>query len=338
MKKTFKVADRQVGGDAPCLFIAEAGVAHFGDMGMARDLVNLAAEGNSDVFKIQIFDVDTLLSNSAAEWKDRLRPRNLTLDQVFELKEMVEAKGMLFMATAHDQSRLPWLKELDLPAVKVGSGERGNHWFLKKLAELGKPMIISTGMYAESDVVEMLDALAATGNDELALLHCVTSYPTPAADVNLAAMDNLSRVFEGPVGYSDHTEDGLAVLGAVARGAKIIEKHITILRDIPNAQDWKVSAGPEDLAKLVSDIRRMELMIGSDVKTPAECEQMGMSWALKSVVAAQEIEAGQVLSESNLITKRPGGGIPANRMEDLFGRVASRHFAQDEKIDYAGLE
>lgn len=338
MKKTFKIAHRVVGGDAPCLFIAEAGVAHFGDMGMARDLVDLAAEGNSDVFKIQIFDVDTLLSAEAEEWKDRLRPRNLTLDQVFELKEFVESKGMLFMATAHDQSRLSWLEELDLPAIKVGSGELGNHWFLKKLAKLGKPMIVSTGMYTEQDVVELLEALESTGNDELALLHCVTSYPTPADDVNIAAMDSLARVFSGPVGYSDHTEDHLAVLGAVARGAKIIEKHITILRDIPNAQDWKVSAGPEDLAQLVDDIRKMETMIGSGVKKPAECEAGGMSWALKSVVAVRQLPAGHVLAEADITTKRPAGGIPADQMEKLLGRVTSRCFAKDEKIDLTGIE
>src|SRR5207244_2049117 len=146
----------------------------------------------------------------------------------------------------HDETRIPWLKELDVPAVKAGSGERNNPGFLKRLAALGRPMIVSTGMYREVDVSEDVEACAAGGCDRLALLHCVTSYPTPSNEVNLAAMDRLRAIFPGPVGYSDHTANGLAVLAAVARGARIVEKHITIRRDVPNAQDWKVSAGPED--------------------------------------------------------------------------------------------
>ncbi|HEY9080151.1 N-acetylneuraminate synthase family protein [Magnetovibrio sp.] len=331
-KHTFEIASRPIGGDAPVFIIAEAGVAHFGDMDLARQLVDLAADGGADAFKTQFFDVEALISNRSQEWQDRLRPRNLTLEQAAELKDRCDSKGLIFMATAHDETRIPWLEELDVPAVKVGSGERNNLPFLSRLAKLGKPMIISTGMSSMSDVEEVISTCADADNDRLALLHCVTSYPTPNEDVNLAAMDRLRDVYDGPVGYSDHTVDDLAVYLAVARGAKIIEKHITILRDIPNAQDWKVSADPTTLRPMVDNIRRAEQMIGHGRKEAAPCEQPGIAWALKSLVAAKDFPAGHTLSESDLLAKRPGDGISPNRIDTLIGRTLAHNVAADDLI------
>lgn len=336
-KKSFMIGNRLVGENAPVLFIAEAGVAHFGDMDLARKLVLLAAEAGADVFKTQFFDVEAMISSHASEWRDRLRPRNLTFEQACELKAMCDERGLLFMATAHDETRIGWLEKLQVPAVKVGSGERNNPEFVKRLARLGKPMIISTGMYSEADVIEATEACLAAGCDRLVLLHCVTSYPTPPEEVNLAAMARLREIFPGPVGYSDHTVDGLAVLAAVARGAQVVEKHITILRDVPNAQDWKVSAGPDNLARLVADIRRLETMIGSGRKEPAGCEQAGMAWALKSLVASHALSAGHMLTEADVTAKRPGGGLLPNRLGDLIGRCLTRAYAEDEIFDLKDL-
>ncbi len=328
-QEEFTIGGRQVGGGAPCLFIAEAGVAHFGDMDLAIQLVELAANAGADVFKTQVFDVDQLIAAEMPEWRDRLRPRNLALEQFKELKALCDERGLLFMATAHDESRIPWLEELDVPAIKVGSGERGNPNFLTRLAELGRPMVVSTGMYDEADVAEALAACAKGGCDRVALLHCITAYPTPPEQVNLLAMDRLAELFEGPVGYSDHTEDHLAVLAAVARGAQVVEKHITILRDVPNAQDWKVSAGPEDLATLIADIRRLEAMLGHGRKEPTAAEKDGQVWATKSVVAVHDLAAGNVLEARDLITKRPGSGIPANQLDQVIGRTLARDVAAD---------
>jgi N-acetylneuraminate synthase/N,N'-diacetyllegionaminate synthase len=334
----FEIAGRPIGGGAPCLIIAEAGVGHFGDMVLARELVDLAAESGADVFKTQFFDVDALIAKRAPDWRDRLRPRNLTLDEAHEVKARCDEKGILFMSTAHDETRLSWLTELDVPAIKVGSGERSNPLFLTKLAELGKPMIVSTGMYGETDIHEALTACTAGGCDEVALLHCVTSYPTPPEDVNLSAMDRMAELFEGPVGYSDHTADGLAVLAAVARGAEVVEKHITILRDVPNAQDWKVSAGPENFADLVADIRRTETMIGHGRKEPAPCELPGMEWALKSLVATRDLPAGHVVGADDVIAKRPGEAILANRYSDVIGKTLKTAIDADDPFQPEGLE
>ncbi len=337
-KPHFEIAGRPVGEGAPVLMIAEAGVAHFGDMELAHALVDLAAEAGADVFKTQVFDVEALFAASAGDWRERLRPRNLSLDQFQELKEHCDDTGLLFMATAHDESRLPWLEALEVPAVKIGSGERNNPGFLRKLAELGKPVVLSTGMYGSDDVREALAALAAGGADRVALLHCVTSYPCPDADVNLAAMDHLRTLFSGPVGYSDHTPDHMALLAAVARGAQVVEKHITILRDVPDAQDWKVSAGPEDFPDLVADIRRVETLLGHGRKEAAPSEVAGMAWALKSVVAASDLEAGRSLGPGDLAAKRPGNGVPASRLEEFVGRRLRHGVAADTALSFEDLE
>ncbi|MBT7612367.1 MAG: N-acylneuraminate-9-phosphate synthase, partial [Rhodospirillaceae bacterium] len=317
--ESFSLGDRKVGPGEPVLFIAEAGVSHFGDIAIARDLVDLAADAKADVFKTQFFDVEEMIAARASEWRDRLRPRNLTLDQAAEINERCASKGMLFMATAHDPSRIPWLEALDVPAIKVGSGERSNPGFLTELARLGKPMVVSTGMYSASDVAEALRACRAGGCDAVALLHCVTAYPTPDEDVNLGAMDVLGGLFGGPVGYSDHTPDHAAILAAVARGARVIEKHITTLFNVPNAQDWKVSAGPDDLPQLVAAIRRTEKQLGHGRKEVAPSEMAGQAWALKSLVAGRDLPAGHVLAGDDLMAKRPGDGIHPNRIDDVLG-------------------
>jgi N-acetylneuraminate synthase/N,N'-diacetyllegionaminate synthase len=279
-----------------------------------------------------------MIAATAQDWRDRLRPRNLRLEQFAELMAYCEKRGLIFMSTAHDETRIPWLEELDVPAVKVGSGERNNPEFIAKLARLGKPMVISTGMYSSEDVVEALQAALEAGCDEVAILHCVTSYPTPDDDVNLAAMDVLGSFFDGPVGYSDHTPDTLAVLGAVAKGATVIEKHITIDRDIPNAQDWKVAAGPDNLEVLINDIRRLEVMRGHGEKIRAPSEKAGELWALKSIVAARHLSAGEVLSVDDFSFKRPGKGLAPNRINEVLGRKLRQDIEADEFVTLAAFE
>jgi len=331
-RPSFRIGGRSVGIGHPTLVIAEAGVSHFGDMTLALELVAMAAEAKADVFKTQFFNVEELYAARAGDWRERLRPRNMTLDQAWRVKEACVARGLMFMSTAHDASRVSWLVELDVPAIKVGSGERNNFSFIEALARLGRPMVVSTGMYSAADVRETLEACARGGCREVTLLHCVTSYPAPESEVNLAAMDSLRDEFGGPVGYSDHTADFLAAFAAVARGANVIEKHITILRDVPNAQDWKVSAGPDNFTKFVADIRRIESMIGDGVKGPAPCELGASSWALKSMVAARDLPVGHRLTADDLVAKRPGDGVPPNKVDVLIGGVLVRPISADTLV------
>ena len=318
-RRRFRVGAREIGEGAPVLIIAEAGVSHFGDLQLAFDLVDLAAEAGADVFKTQFFDVEHLYAARAQEWRDRLRPRNLSLDQAQELAERCRKRGIMFMSTAHDESRIPWLVALNVPAIKVGSGERNNPAFLEKLAGLGRPMVVSTGMYNNDDVREALAACARGGCREVALLHCITSYPTPDDQVNLAAMDRLREAFDGPVGYSDHTEGFLAPYAAVARGAKTVEEHITILRNVPDAQGGELSAGPENFKRFVAELRQLESMIGDGRKGPAPSEIPAMKWALKSMVAARDFEAGHRLGPRRSDRQATGRGRAAQS-----GRSAPR--------------
>lgn len=328
----FRIGNRPIGRGAPVFVIAEAGVAHFGALERAFELLRMAVAARADCFKIQIFDVEALFAAELPEWRDRLRPRNLSFEEVRRLKEACDREGLLFTATAHDATRIQWLLDLALPVLKIGSGERNNTGFIGELARLGKPIILSTGMYRDADVVEAAETCARAGCRELALLHCVSSYPTPDSDVNLAAMDRLADLFSGPVGYSDHTPDHLASIAAVARGARIIEKHITVLRDVPNAQDWKVSCGPEDFPAFVESLRRVETMIGRRAKEPTASERTALSWALKSLVAARPLAGGHVLEADDVTAKRPGTGIPPNRLGELIGRRLRRDVAADHRF------
>lgn len=334
----FSIEGRKVGAGEPALIIAEAGVNHFGDIGKAMALVDLAAEAGVDVFKTQAFSTDALVSGAAPEWRERLRTKEVGFDFIARMKERCDARGLIFLCTAHDETVLPWLDELAVPAFKIGSGERNNLPYLKAIASRGKPVILSTGMYAPADVRETLSLFSAAGCSELALLHCVTSYPTPCDQVNLRAMETLHHMFPGPVGYSDHTQGHHIPLAAVALGACIIEKHITLDFDVPNAQDWKVSAGPDDLADFVRKLRETEAAMGRPDKVIQACEQPALHWALKSLVAARDIEAGTLLTAADLCAKRPGGGIAPSRLGELVGRRLCNPVVADQAMDWGMLE
>ena len=335
---SFQIGSRQVGKDAPVLIIAEGGVSHFGDRGKARDLVDLAAEAGADVFKTQAYSTERLISARLPEWRERLGSKEVPFDFIAEMKARCDEHELPFVCTAHDASVLPWLDELDVPAFKIGSGERGNTPYLAEIASRGKPVILSTGMYAPEHVQEAVQAIYDGGGRELALLHCVTSYPTPTEQVNLRAMDAMRDLFAGPVGYSDHTENHLAVLAAVARGAEVVEKHISLDFDVPNAQDWKVSCGPHDLAEFVGSIRRVEALLGKAYKQVQPCEEPALAWALKSLVAKQDLAAGTVLTKDMLIDKRPGDGISPSQLSEVLGRRLNRPLKLDEALEADALE
>jgi N,N'-diacetyllegionaminate synthase len=335
--ETFEIAGRVIGGDAPVYFIAEAGVAHFGDPGKAMALVDLAADAGADAFKTQAFTTDQLISASLPDWRERMRPKEVGFDFIEAMKLRCDERNIEFLCTPHDQGALQWLEELDVPAFKIGSGERGNLPYLKKIAELGKPIILSTGMYDLHDVKDAVQTIDEGGCTELALLHCVTSYPTPADQVNLCAMDEIKTVFNGPVGYSDHTSDSVAVIAATGRGAKLIEKHITLDFDVPNAHDWKVSAGPDDLADLIKSIRTAEAGLIGNGKTLQPCEEAALGWALKRLVAASNLSAGTVLAAEHLVAKRAGKGIGPNQFKKVLGRTLAVDVECDQPILWNSL-
>jgi sialic acid synthase SpsE len=214
----------------------------------------------------------------------------------------------------------------------------GNSQFIEKVAQKGKPVILSTGMYTISEIRKALDAIMNTGNRNTILLHCITSYPTPPDEVNLRAMDLIKSEFNVPVGYSDHTEGWYVPLAAVARGACVIEKHITLDRNVPNAQDWKVSCGREDFKEFIEAVRCVEKSIGKYEKSPSTTEVENKKWARKSIVSRQSISLGTVITRDMLCTKRPGTGIPPERINEVIGRRSTKEIEEDVLIDWDQVE
>lgn len=319
--KKIDIAGHLVGPKEPVLFIAEAGLSHFGSIDKAYRLVDLARESGADVFKTQAFKTDELVSGNLIEWKERLQSKEVGFDFLQNVKERCDDVGITFMCTAHDETVVPWLEMLKVPAFKIGSGERGNLPFISSLAKHDLPLILSTGMYEQSHVLSTLDAIEEAGCNQVALLHCVTSYPVPISQVNLGSIATLRSFFPGPVGYSDHTEGYLALVAAVALGANILEKHISLDFNVPNAQDWKVSAGPHNLKKIINRVRETEQSLGDGILQVAPCEEEALGWALKRIVARRDLKPGIRLTMQDFSLKRAGSeGILASELSSVLNR------------------
>lgn len=337
-EQRFLIDGKPVGANAPVFVIAEAGVAHFGDEQKAYRLVDLAAEAGADAVKFQVFDVDALISRELPEWRERLGSRQLSYDAFPRIQRYCHKKGITFFATAHDEPSLEFLSTLNVPLYKVGSGEVGNWPFLRRVASLGKPLIFSTGMYRQEQIAEALTAVAQTGNREVAVLHCVTRYPTPPAEVSLGNIQLIRERFGVVTGYSDHTEGFHIPLAAVALGARIVEKHISLDFNVPNAQDWKVSCGPHDLAQFIGQLREIEAALGVRETGPTAGERESMVWAGKSLVARHDLVAGSTLAVDDLASKRPGTGISPAVIDQIVGRRLRSAKTRDAAIKWEDLE
>lgn len=331
------IAGRPVGADCPVYVIAEAGVAHFGSEEKAYRLVDLAANAGADAVKFQVFDVDALIASELPEWRERLASRHLPNEAFRRIQAYCKQKGITFFATAHDEPSLDFLVTLDVPVFKVGSGEVGNWPFLKRVASLGKPLIFSTGMFQRSQINDALNAVCKVGNQDVAVLHCVTRYPTPADEVSLGNMQWIRDNHHVITGYSDHTRGFHFPLAAVALGAKIIEKHITLDYEVPNAQDWKVSCGPDDLGIFIQQLREIESGLGARPTGPTAGELESLVWASKSLVPVRDIPAGSVLQPSDLNGKRPGTGISPSRIAEVIGKSTMEALMKDQVIKWEQL-
>lgn len=319
--RSFEIVGRKVGDGAPCYVIAEAGVAHFGNVDKAFQLVDLALSSGADCVKFQHFKADRLIGETSPEWRDRLRSRELADADMLRVRDDALSKGIPFLCTGHEEAALDFLdKQCDVPAFKVGSGEVENWPFLASIGRRGKPVILSTGMYTIEQITSALDVLAQSGCREVAVLHCVTAYPVDPKDVNLRVMHQIRQIFDGPVGYSDHTAGTAVPLAAIAMGAEVIEKHITLDVNVPNAQDWKVSCTAETLPRFIADVREIEAALGDGERRVSNIERQSIQWARKSLTAVGPIEKGATLRAEMLVGQRPGDGIPPSRLGDVVGR------------------
>lgn len=329
-----QIAGRQIGPGHPCFIIAEAGVNHNGDMTLAQKLIDAAASAGAHAVKFQSFSTEALVTESApkADYQERilgksesqfamLKQLELDRDHHFALRAYARERGLIFLSTPFDEGSVDLLEELDVPAFKVSSGDLTNHPLLEKMARTGRPMIVSTGMGTLEEVEAAVDAIRAAGNPPLILLQCVSRYPAEPSTANLRAMATMEKQFGVPVGYSDHTLGIEVPLAAVALGACVLEKHLTLDCTLPGP-DHQASLDPAGFAALVRGVLAVESALGDGCKKPTPDEALTAAVARKSVVSACDIAAGQSLTEASLTIKRPGNGFPPAQRRSLIGRTA----------------
>lgn len=327
------IAGHRIGPANPVFVIAEAGVNHNGDLNLALKLVDAAVAARASAVKFQTFIAAELVKADAPKAKyqkqntgeadsqfEMLKALELSFQDFRDLKDYCESKEIIFLSTPFDNSSLDFLDELGVPAFKISSGDLTNRPFLEAVAWKQKPVILSTGMSYLSEVTEAVQAMRKAGNDRIALLHCVSNYPTAPAEVNLRAMRTMRREFNVPVGYSDHTEGLEVAIAAVALGACIIEKHFTLDRKL-KGPDHRASLTPNELAELIKQVRNVEVALGDEEKKPAPSEMATAEVARRSLVAAHDVKAGTVLTATMIAIKRPGTGLPPRVLPKLLGRT-----------------
>ncbi len=333
---TIEVAGRHVGTGHACFIIAEAGVNHNGEIELAKRLVDAAREANADAVKFQTWVTEKLIATDAAmaEYQkqnlgreqrqfEMLKRLEFTHDQFRELKAYAEHSSILFLSTPDEEESADFLERMGMPVFKIGSGEVTNLPYLHHVALKMKPIILSTGMSTLGEVEAAVRTMEEAGNQRLALLHCVSDYPAQACDCNLRAMDTLASAFGYPVGFSDHTLGIDIAVAAVARGACVLEKHLTLDQTMPGP-DHSASLDPAEFASMVRAIREIESALGDGVKKPAPSEFETKKVVQKAIVAARPVRIGEVLAERDLALKRTSGGLVPAYLPLIIGRCADR--------------
>ncbi len=351
--------------------IAEAGVNHNGSLEIAQRLVDISAKAGADAIKFQTFKADQLATRNApkAEYQiqtadaaesqfEMLRKLELSAESHCVLFEQCRKLGIEFLSTPFDIDSLRFLAStLDVPRIKLASGDITNAPLLLEAAKQGRPLILSTGMSTPEEIEEALGVIAfglttpaapparlafrqAFGSNAgrlalqatVTLLHCTSEYPAPFEEVNLRAMHTLRERFGLPVGLSDHSPGIAVAVAAAALGAIIIEKHFTLDRSLPGP-DHRASLEPAELAAMIKSVREVNLALGDGVKRPMPTESRNIAVARRSIVALRQIGKGELLTEENIGARRPGTGISPMHLWDWLGKSASRNFGAGEPID-----
>lgn len=349
--KSLKIGNKTLSERSPVFIIAEAGVNHNGNLKLAKKLIDIAAQAKVDAVKFQTFDPNTLVTQNAAKADYQTRNEKIIGETQYkmlkrlvlprkwhrELKEYAESKNLIFISTPFSLDDAFFLRELGVRAIKVGSSDTENMPYLRTVAKWKLPIILSTGMSAMTEIKETVKTIRRSGNERLAILHCTTNYPTPLNEVNLRAITAFQREFPSLlIGFSDHTTGIEATIGAVALGAKIIEKHFTYSRDL-SGPDHKASLEPKELAQLVCSIRYIEAAMGTGRKVPFLSEIKIAKIARKSLVAAHDIPLDKKLTVSDIAIKRPGTGIKPKFLDKVIGKKTKIPLKKDQILSWTHL-
>ena len=329
------------------IIIAEAGVNHNGHMVLAKKLIDAAANAGADYVKFQTFSADRQVTKIAkkADYQKTTTDKNESQHSMLSRLELSEAMhhelishciecDINFFSTGFDIESVNFLNKLNQQIFKIPSGEITNLPYLRHIGSLGKKVIMSTGMASLDEIEAAINILEQAGMDRknLTVLHCTTQYPTPMSNVNLKAMISIKEKFDVDIGYSDHTSGIEIASAAVAIGAKVIEKHFTLDRNLPGP-DHLASLEPSELAEMIANIRNIEIALGDGIKRVMPGESENKNIARKSLVAALSIKAGDVFTSRNIDIKRPGNGISPMLFDDVIGQKAIRDFAPEELIE-----
>jgi len=343
--KEIKIANRLIGDQKPVYIIAEAGVNHNGDIQLAYQLIDIAIRAGADAVKFQLFDTASLIKNDVKKATYQIDSESESQSQYEMLKALeispqdceklasyAMEQGIDFIVTPFDEPSLTFLLTLPISALKISSTDLTNLAFIERASHADIPLILSTGMSEQSEVDEAIEVLKLSCKD-LILLQCTSSYPAPTSQLNLRVMNKYAKDYEVIVGYSDHTSGIGASPYAVAAGASVIEKHFTIDKSLPGP-DHQASLSPSELSLFIDEIRKVEAMMGREIKRVELCEKENRLALQKCLVAATSITKDTVLTKENMVARRTGGnGFPANFLGDLVGQVAKQDYAPGDIIE-----
>lgn len=342
-KQEFKIGSRLVGLGHPIFVIAEAGVNHNGDLSLAKELVDVAAEAGADAVKFQSFKTESLSTlkapkaqyhiettgrDASQSWFELLKSQEMNVDMHYQLVDYCQKKGIEFLSTPYDIESLELLLELNVPAIKVASTDANNIPFLRAIARTGKPLLFSTAMSHLNEVEASLKAISAEGCDEAIVFQCTGNYPTKNEDANIRIVKTFRDKFNMIVGLSDHTMDAYTAAVGAGMGMMAYERHFTIDRKLAGP-DHRMSVTPSELKELVTSIRTAERLLGHPDKKVLDCESDNRLKLRKSLVASKDLSVGHIISAEDLAIKRPGTGLAPIDFDSLLGRTLSKNVNVD---------
>lgn len=330
---SFLIGNKMVGKGHPVFIIAEIGINHGGDPRMCARMIEAAAHSGADAVKLQTVDVDASYVKGTASYEE-FKGKELSDEALKGLMQLSRKLDIILFSTPGDFESLERIVKLGMPAIKISSGLMTNSPLIARAGASGLPLIISTGLAYAEEIGAALETARKQGASGVSLLKCTAIYPAPDDTVNLAAIPAMTSLYGVPIGYSDHTLDDLACIGAVGVGAVLIEKHFTLDRRMPGA-DHHISMEPEAFSEMVKKIRRLTLMTGSDLICATKPELAVRAERHRCIVAKTDISPGGCFSEENVGLMRPlpgSAGLPPDRFDDILGRKAIKHIRKNELI------
>lgn len=339
-----KIGNRLVGDGAPIFIVAEAGVNHNGDIGLAKRLIDAAKDAGADAVKFQVFKAENVVTKNAEKAKYQTKNTDENKSQLAMLKQLelddenfrelytyAKKNNIVFLSSAFDKESVDLLTDLRVSAFKIASGEITNFPLLKYIAEKKKPVILSTGMSTMDEIEDALKVIRENGTNDIILLHCITNYPVKKEETNLRVIETLRQRFKLPVGFSDHTFGITIAIAAAVLGAVLIEKHFTLDRSL-RGPDHKASLEPNELKEMIRAIRDVEKALGDGVKKPTKEEERIKNAVRRSIVAKVTIPKGAAITEDMLDFKRPGIGLEPKHLNKIIGMKAKKHIKPDELV------